>query len=126
MIEHLARGGKIDHTSFLRNKSFFLLHAQDGGITIVNGGRHHQHSLAAAVRSIVHATVLILGIIADVVRFYGDRAAFLGSADNAFSKNGIHKTREKCHNVKAHISPLLPQSIREWDERKWHRRDRYL
>ena len=126
LVEHLACGRKIDYVSLGGHKALLGLHLQDGGVAIVDGGRHHQHSLAATVRRVVHAAVLILGIIADVVRFYGDRAAFLRASDNAFPKHGIHKSREKRHNIKSHISPLLPRSVREWGARKWHRRGRCL
>ena len=102
-----------EHKNNAEKSKDFVIARQDGGVAIVDGGRHHQHSLAATVRRVIHAAVLILGIIADVVRFYGDRAAFLGATDNAFPENGIHQIWEKRHNVKSHISPLLPQSARE-------------
>ena len=67
----------------------------------------HEHSLAAAVGSIVHPAVLILGIIADIVRMNLEYARLLRPADYALGEHRFYKLGEKSHYIKAHHTSSL-------------------
>ena len=80
-------------------------------IAIVYWGRHHEHSLSTAIRSIINSTVLILGKIADIVIIDLNKTRTLCSADYTFRENTAYHIRKESHYIKLH---LHHRKGREW------------
>ena len=70
---------------------------------------HHQHARATAVRSVVHAAVVVLGKVAQRPEFDVHLAGLERTPGNALRQMGRKKLGEQGDDIKAHIRPSATQ-----------------
>ena len=73
--------------------------------------RLHDGPPAPAIGIIVHLHLLIGGVVPDLVGHDGEETPLLGPAQDADIQHGVHRLREKGHDIKSHRWPSLPKCV---------------
>ena len=77
---------------------------------VKDGATHHHHARAATVWPIIHATMLVLGVIANVGEHNLDQPLVLRPLDDRCTEHGAAHLRKQSQYVYSHRTPLgLPQ-----------------